>query len=264
MPKAFSTEDICHYQTVSHLDFSPNAAFAVCTVQSTDLDDDKTESAIWALPLDGGEPHQFSAGAGRDRAPRWSPDGSTIAFTSSRSGSPQIYLLSRDGGEARQLSHFASGASSAQWSPDGRYLLVICTLPVDPEKRGASGRDVDPCNERKDGPKLCWRLPYKLDGVGFTLDAESHLFKLDANTGEHVRLTHGAVDVRSAAWSPDSRRVAFVQTREGRLANRTDIWVMDADGTHARQLTDSVAVVQSPSWSPDGNYLVFSGSEDEG
>jgi len=107
-------------------------------------------------------------------------------------------------------------------------------------------------------------LPYKLDGIGYTLDREIHLFVIERQGGNAVQLTDGPFDVRSADFSPDGNRIAFTRTRVGREAHRTDVWVMNADGKNAKQLTWDVASVQSPVWSPDGRWVAFSGSEKEG
>jgi dipeptidyl aminopeptidase/acylaminoacyl peptidase len=111
---------------------------------------------------------------------------------------------------------------------------------------------------------VVWRLPYKSDGIGFSLDREIHLFTVDKKTGDLRQLTDGPFDVRSASFSPDGRRIAYARTRTGREAHRTDVWIMNADGSDAHQVSKDVASVQYPTWSPDGRWIAFSGSEEEG
>jgi Tol biopolymer transport system component/O-antigen ligase len=92
-----------------------------------------------------------------------------------------------------------------------------------------------------------------------SVNTESFILRYDRRTGEILSLTNataGAVAVSDAepAWSPDGKQVAFA-------ANTLDgmqIWVMDADGYHARKLTDDEHVNISPSWSPDGRFVVYS------
>lgn len=60
-----------------------------------------------------------------ERAPAWSPDGTRIAFTSTRTGTSQVYLVSAGGGAAVQLSHEPGGAFQPAWSGDGSAVLYV-------------------------------------------------------------------------------------------------------------------------------------------
>lgn len=262
MQKAFEVHDICLYRTITDLDCVRSTEIAACSVEAADEENDGTRTQIWLVPLDGGDPRQLTFGQS-DSSPRWSPDGSRLAFLSNRGHGQQVYLIDPHGGEAMQLSRTASGVSSLEWAPDGRSLVVCCTLTVDPEIRGDHGKEQDTARG-PDAPRVCWRLPYKLDGVGYTLDSEIHAYLLDAQTGEHKPLTEGAYQVNSIRFSPDSRRIAYTRTREGRLAHRTDMWLMNADGSGQRQATSDLASVSYPKWSPDGRYIALTGSLQDG
>src|SRR5207237_5823003 len=71
---------------------------------------------------DGASPPRRVTAGPRDGAPRWSPDGSTLAFVRPTDGRPQLYLLPLSGGEAQQLTDLPKGASPAAWSPDGKAI----------------------------------------------------------------------------------------------------------------------------------------------
>jgi dipeptidyl aminopeptidase/acylaminoacyl peptidase len=148
-------------------------------------------------------------------------------------------------------------------APDGKHLLALCTLQVDPEARGDQNQPQNP-DRPPDAPQVIWRLPFKMDGLGYLLDKEVHLFTVDAQTGEHVKLTNGSYSVRSASYSPDSLQIAYARTRESRLAHATDIWMMDADGGNQHRISFEVGTVQYPKWSPDGRFIVFTGGANEG
>jgi dipeptidyl aminopeptidase/acylaminoacyl peptidase len=262
MALAFQPEDLALFNDLGQLHATDTPGLAACVVRSVDLANDGYISTIWTFALDGSEARQFTLGTSGDNQPKWSPDGSLLAFVSPRDGLPQVHVIARDGGEARQLSHFKEGAGSIEWSPDGRRLLVTCAITIDPESREQAREAEAP--PPPGAPELAWRLPYKSDGVGYLLRRSFHLFTVDAQSGAEARVTRGAFDVLAASWSPDGQRIAYTRTREGRKAHRTDVWLADADGGNPRQVTRDIASVMSPKWSPDGRWIVFSGGREEG
>ncbi len=81
------------------------------------------------MPVAGGEATRLTTARGIDTQPAWSPNGRQIAFTSSRSGSPQIYLMDADGSNVRRLTFGGHFYDEAAWSYDGTRL--VCTTRVD-------------------------------------------------------------------------------------------------------------------------------------
>lgn len=262
-PRPFGVDDLFAHHHIREVDGCPTQALVACTVQTLGRQDDAILSKIWCLPLDGSAPRPLTTGGSSDSGARWSPDGRRLAFVSNRAGNNQVFVLPRDGGEALPLGALPGSVVALRWSPGGQQLAVLCSLAVNPELRGRRARPDDPLPP-PDGPQLVWRLPYKSDGSGYTLDREHHLFTVDAASGASQQVTDGPFDVRGVCWSPSGQQLAYVRTREGDSAHRTDLWLADADGGRARQLSTEQAQVLSPVWSPDGRWIVFSGTLDGG
>ncbi len=263
-PTPFDVADLFLHRRISDVDCTPHGELAVCAVRAIDRERNDARSHLWIVALDGSRTTQLTQGDALDESPTWSPDGRRIAFLSDRGGgSPQVHVIDVDGGEARPVGSFPQAVSSLRWSPDGRALFVTSAVVVDPELRGRASRDVPPPRTSA-SPEIAWRLPYKSDGVGYLLQRQFHLFRVDVEDGEHAQLTDGAFDVLGFDVAPDGRRLAYSRYREGRFAHRSDLWVCDADGANARRMTDSHATVMQPVWSPDGRRIAFSGAEDEG
>ncbi len=262
MTQAFTVADLHLHRHVTEIHAVPASKFAACTVKSVDAEHDAYRSCIWCFALDGSDARQLTRGPGLDRSPQWSPDGSRLAFISTRGGLAQVFLIARDGGEARQLGRLPQGVSDLRWTPGGDALVVSAAVAVDPERRGARAGGEAPAQKRCQ-PEIAWRLPYKEDGVGYLLGREFHLFRLDAASGRHTQLTDGAFDVLAFDIACDGR-IAYARTREGRFAHCNDLWTCEADGARPRRLTRDHAIVMQPHWSPDARSIAFTGAVEEG
>ncbi|WP_079051136.1 S41 family peptidase [Streptomyces curacoi] len=83
------------------------------------------EDDVWLAPLDGGRAWRVSADNVPVSLPRISPDGTTVAWTSTRDGAPEVHIAPVDGGPARRLTHWGSWQTRVRgWTPDGRVLAI--------------------------------------------------------------------------------------------------------------------------------------------
>ena len=178
MTQPFTVADLYLHRKITELDAAPDGAAVACTVRSVDREQDDYVSCIWSIAPDGSSPpRQLTRGPGLDQSPRWSPQGDRLAFLSDRGGSQQVHLLPSSGGEAAPLGQLPGAVSDLRWTPDGRALVVTAAIAVDPDWRGARPQGRRP-KERKVQPQVAWKLPYKSDGIGYTL-ARTHINSCD-------------------------------------------------------------------------------------
>src|ERR1700712_38856 len=121
MPDPFVPSDLLRYNAIAGVTASSSGHVA-CVVEAPDEPNDSNSSKIWLVPLDGAAPRLFTSGT--DSAPKWSPEGSELAFVSNRGGSGlQAFVIRADGGEAKTATKMKGGVYSVEWSPNGGKLL---------------------------------------------------------------------------------------------------------------------------------------------
>src|SRR4051794_7139283 len=108
---------------------SPGGDRVAYIVKKTDKEKNSYETAIY-IGAPGKEPLRFTGGDS-DGSPRFSPDGTQLAFISRRSGQPQVWLIAVLGGEARQLTKVQGGVGEFTWAPDGGRIAFTAMLKGD-------------------------------------------------------------------------------------------------------------------------------------
>jgi dipeptidyl aminopeptidase/acylaminoacyl peptidase len=261
MTRGMTPADLFRIQWISDARIAPDGRMLAFTVTRLDEEADDYRSAVWVVPADGSAPaRHFTSGGGKDSAPRWSPDGTRLAFLSDRDGGKaQVYVMDVTGGEARKLSAIPQGAGAPEWSPDGTRLVTV--VRTGGEEQGSTQDSHKP---KTPPARLITVLKYRYNGEGFTYDRRRHLFVIDAASGETRQLTQGDWDDTQPAWSPDSHRLVFVSARhaERDYDRAADIFVVDAKGGEPVRVTPGGGVCALPAWSPDGQSIAYLGYAD--
>src|SRR3990167_6178470 len=119
-------EDVYDLTWVSDPRLSPDGRTAAAVGVRLDPQKNDYASTIWLVPVNGTEPpRQFTSGARQDKDPRWSPDGTKLAFVSNRGGKKekkQLYVIPAEGGEALRLTDLDEDVTEPVWSPDGTRI----------------------------------------------------------------------------------------------------------------------------------------------
>ena len=190
-----------------------------------------------------------------------------IAFSSERTGTPQIYLVNAvDGSDLHPITNLPEGACQSSWSPDGARLVFTspCKLNTDSYREAslyiinADGTEMTPLTTTPGGD---FDPAWSPDGqrIAFTSmrDGRKEIYTLDLSTAMTTRLTFSDMDEESSqpAWSPFGNQIVFVKKRVDAL----QIWTMTDTGESQEQVIRSGQTLWDffPVWSPDGQYILF-------
>lgn len=223
---------------------------------------------IHTMSLDGTSPMRLTTSGRGEFAPSWSPDGNSLAFLSMAmdTGVQELHIF--DIGQVSTIKIVGPGTSMgpapASWSADGKRLTVLASDEKGRnqvfliELGGTSVQDIsskfaprgaESANLSPDGLKVVWVAD---------LRNRRPLVITDIATGVSKDLTDGeAVAHETPRWSPDGKQIAFVSARGSADNQRSDVYVMDADGTHVRNVSQHPHEDFDPRWSADGRSIIF-------
>jgi Tol biopolymer transport system component len=255
MPRAkrkLTPDDINQFKQVSDAQISPDGqTVAFCVSSLTHSDTKYPPAHIWTVQVNGGVPGEFTTGPRTDVHPRWSPDGSQLAFMSERAEDDkfQLYVIRREGGEAVQLT-FQQGVRPPEreiprfgWSPDGRSIA----FPMQDAESDESRR-------RRDAGD---------DAVEFEhVRRFTRVWVVDVDSKAVRAVTTGDVQVWEFDWSPDGKKFALVVSDapyewgwyKARLAQ------VSSKGGLPATLLESKKQLAHPRWSPNGKRVASSGN----
>ncbi len=252
------------WERVSDARISPDGATVVYTHEWVDKMNDRWESSIRIVNADGSRPRHLVDGS----SPRWSPDGSRIAFLApDDAGNTQIHVRWMDvEGAVSQVTRVEESPSNLVWSPDSDRLAFTMNVPA--EQSSARHWTVSlPQPEGADwtpAPRIIEQLVYRQDRVGFLDESFQHIFVVSADGGTPRRITHGDHNYGAPVWEPGGSSLLF----SGLIADdalyrwqESEIYRVGADSGDLEQVTTRRGPDRSPVPSPDGSMIAYVGHD---
>jgi acylaminoacyl-peptidase len=264
--------DVFNLQYAADPQISPDGRHIVYVRQFSDIMTDKHYSNLWIISFDGTDHRALTAGNYSDMSPRWSPDGTRIAYVSDRDGKPQIYVRWVDSGQTAKLTNLDYPPAEISWSPDGKLLAFASLVESEPPKLATLPKPPEGA-KWADPPKLYDRLIYRFNARGYLKPGFTQLFVIASDGGAPRQLTtgnfpHGDVPFGgggSPVWTPDGNYLLFsanLRPDYDYEPLNTEVYeVAVADGA-VKQLTDRKGPDNSPALSPDGKTIAYVGFDD--
>jgi len=297
----FTPEDALSYKRCYEAAISPDGRWIAYTVLVQRDADDKPGDGyleLYLVSTGTGEIRPFVTGEVSVRSPRWSPDGSRIAFRTSRGekAETQVWMIPVDGGEAVPVTSSKTGVSAFRWHPKGDRIAYIATEPESEREKELDdkgygfifyeenlkhrnlylqgiGTDgvVGGAERLTDGISV-WDFEFDPKGGRIALAASpknlvdhSYMFKkiyiLDLETERLTQLTDNPGKLGNFAWSPDGERIAYAAALERRDHAVSQAYVIPAGGGEELNLTEPGfrGHVEWVGWKDKGNVLYYAG-----
>ena len=268
-PNVFTTKHSLDLERLSNAQIAPDGRQIIYTRGWVNQLEDKWESALWIMDSDGSRNRFLAKGS----SPRWSPDGTRVAFLAE--GEPkgnQIFVkwVGTEGAPS-QLTRVTEAPADIQWSPDGRSIGFSMFVPKSTVWK--IDMPTPPAGAKWTGaPRIVQTLHFKQDQRGFSEPGYRHLFVVTAEGGTPRQVTSGDWSVGARfdvldgsvgwSWSRDGRSMVvdgFNDSTADLNYRNANIYAVDAGTGAIRRLTMQDGVWTSPVTSPDGKLIAFTG-----
>lgn len=255
-PELLQFADRARMVGVSDPQISPDGRQIAVVVSRTNLEENRFDNELALVDVATATQRTITFDRRGIAQPRWSPDGTRLAFLAMHEGKRQVWVAPMNGGDARRITKAANGVQQFAWEPNGARIAYVTA---------------DEASKNSDGEKH--NKSFEIEADDFLISATalpSHLWLIPAAGGEATRLTSGTWSLPVARppgplpspinWSADGKSIAFARMDTPHSGNGDTVRValIDVDSGNIRRLTEAAVQETQPVLSPDGKLVAYS------
>jgi dipeptidyl aminopeptidase/acylaminoacyl peptidase len=257
--------DVFQLEYTDDVQISPDGTRIVYVRVSHDIMTDRARRNLWIVNADGSNNRPLRSESRNFTSPRWSPDGTRLAYVSAAEGSPQLYVRWMDSGQTALLTNLVQAPGAIAWSPDGESIAFTQLVPA--KKPPLATPPEKPEGAQWAPPvKVVDSVIYRIDGAGWLDAGYQHVFVVSADGGTARQLTDGEFnDEGPLSFTPDSRSIVFSANRDPdweRNPQASNVFAVDMATAALTQLTTRDGPDNAPVVSPDGRKIAYLGYDD--
>lgn len=266
-------EILWSFGRIGGVQVSPDETKILYSVSYYSVEQNKSNSEIYVMNLDGSDRKQITQTANRESAAKWMKDSKTIAFLSNESSSSQLWTMKADGSRRTKLTDVEGGINDFSFSPDENKLLYVAdvkygerTVDKYPDLPKSSGILVnDLMYKHWDEWVQTIPHPFVADFAGGKLENVKDM--LEGEPYESPMKPFGGIE--QLAWSPDGKSIAYTcrkkTGKEYALSTNSDIYLYHLEnGTSENKTEGMMGYDQNPVFSPDGEWMAWESMEHDG
>ena len=273
LPIHLEPMDFFHVQVATDPQISPDGKRIVYVRNSADISSDRRVSNLWIINSAGTGHRALTTGTYSDSSPRWSPDGTRLAFVSDRDGKAQLYVRWMDSGQTAKLTDLENPPAGISWSPDSTQLVFTSLVPAAPPKIATMPAPPEGA-KWADSPKIYEDLIYRFNGPGYLKPGYSQIFVISADGGAPRQLTTGnfphgpntgEFGGSYPAWAPEGKSVILSMNGTSNFEYEplhTELFEISTVDGSLKQLTHRNGPNDSPVISSDGKLIAYTGFDD--
>jgi dipeptidyl aminopeptidase/acylaminoacyl peptidase len=269
-----TAEILWKFGRVHEAQVSPDGRNILYGLRRYDSPTNKSNTDIYRIPVEGGEPIQITSFKGNEFNHRWHPSGTKIGFLSGEGGTVQIWEVTMDTGTPKQISNIKDGINGFEYSPTGDKIFYIKDVKLD-ETTSDLYPDLPLANVG-----IMNNLMYRHWNAWHDY-AYSHIFIADYSDGniqEGKDIMEGETfdspmspffDQTEISWSPDGKFIAYtckkLTGKEYTLSTNSDIYLYNLESGDTQNITEGMPGYDKyPVFSPDGKKIAFQSMETPG
>jgi dipeptidyl aminopeptidase/acylaminoacyl peptidase len=261
----FTGSDLFNLEVATDPQISPDGRTIAYVRKSNDIMTDRARGTIWLIDVATGQQRPLIAGPGSYYSPRWSPDGTRLAYVGAESGTPQMFVRWMGSGESARVTGLPDSPGAIAWSPDGRRIAYTMFVPDEGPHLGSAPPKPEGA-KWADPLQVIDAVTYRTDEDGYVKPGYYQIFWVPADGGAPTQLTFGSTHAGGpVSWTPDGRSILFsanLSKNWEREPVNSEIYRISIDGGAPVALTNRDGPDYSPEVSPDGRQIAYVGFND--